>query len=461
MADKENTVQGGVPPQAPDIERAVIGAMLFDREAIGLAIETLGLEDCFYKPAHGIIYRIITDLYDENLPVDQLTVTERLRQRGVLEQVGGEAAVASLAGEIASAANIAYHCRLLKEKAFLRKMIAVTTSVRSLCFEDTADPASILGVLEDNIVKLSDMRSTKGYALLSATVFDAHREIVRRSETNEGLTGVDTGFEKLNHLTAGWQPSDLIIIAGRPSMGKTAFALDLAKNAASKGAPVALFSLEMATIQLVMRLLFNEGRFDGSSLNIKKQRPDDWTRLLDACARLQKYPIYIDDTPGLSSLELAAKAKRLKAERDIKLVIVDYLQLMQGSSRESRQQEISSISRGLKMLAKELEVPVIALSQLSRALEQRSGDHRPLLSDLRESGAIEQDADIVMFIYRASIYGLNPEYTIQDQNVSPADVAEIIIRKQRNGPIGTILLHWINQYMKFNTFDYTSTDDLY
>ena len=462
MAEKESVLAGANPPQVPDIERAVLGAMLFEREAIGAAIEVIGqAEDCFYKPAHGIIYRVITDLYDENLPVDQLMVAERLRQRGVLDQIGGEAAVASLAGEITSAANIAYHCRILKEKAFLRRMITVTTSVRSLCYEDTANPSSILSILEENIIRLSDMRSTKGYVALSDTVFDAHREIMRRSETKEGLTGVDTGFGQLNRLTSGWQPSDLIILAGRPSMGKTAFSLDLAKNAAARGLPVAVFSLEMSSIQLVMRMLFNEGRFDGSSLNIKKQRSEDWTRLLDACARLQKYPVYIDDTPGLSSIELAAKAKRLKVERDIKLVIVDYLQLMQGTSRESRQQEISSISRALKMLAKDLDVPVIALSQLSRALEQRSGDHRPMLSDLRESGAIEQDADIVMFIYRASVYGLNPEYRIQDQNVNPADVAEIILRKQRNGPIGTILLHWINQYMKFNTFDYDSSDEFF
>ncbi|MHB9030037.1 MAG: replicative DNA helicase [Candidatus Latescibacterota bacterium] len=462
MAEKDSTLAGLNPPQAPDIERAVLGAMLFEREAIGIAIEEIGkIEDCFYKPAHSIVFRVITDLYDENFPVDQLTITERLRQRGALDQVGGEAAVASLAGEITSAANIAYHCRILKEKAFLRKIIALTTSTRSLCYTDGADPASVLSTLEENIFRLSDMRATKGYAAISDTVHHAYAEIIRRSETKEGLTGVDTGFEQLNHLTAGWQPSDLIILAGRPSMGKTAFALDLAKNAAAKGFPVAVFSLEMSTVQLVMRMLYNEGRFDGSSLNIKSQRPEDWTRLSDACSRLQTYPIYIDDTPGLSVVELAAKAKRLKNERDIKLLIVDYLQLMQGSSRESRQQEISSISRGMKILAKELEIPIIGLSQLSRALEQRGGDHKPMLSDLRESGAIEQDADIVMFIYRASVYGLTPEYRILDQNVDAADVAEIIVRKQRNGPIGTVLLHWINQHMKFNSFMYERTDEFF
>jgi replicative DNA helicase len=462
MAEKDNTLAGVNPPQAPDIERAVLGAMFFEREAIGIAIEEIGkIEDCFYKPAHSILFRVMTDLYDENFPIDQLTVTERLRQRGVLDQVGGEAAVASLTGEINSAANVAYHCRILKEKAFLRKLIALTTSTRNLCYTDSAEPSSILSTLEENIFRLSDMRATKGYAAISDTVHHAYGEIIRRSETKEGLTGVDTGFEQLNHLTAGWQPSDLIILAGRPSMGKTAFALDLAKNAASKGFPVAIFSLEMSTVQLVMRMLYNEGRFDGSSLNIKNQRPEDWTRLSDACSRLQTYPIFIDDTPGLSVVELAAKAKRLKNERDIKLLLVDYLQLMQGTSRESRQQEISSISRGMKILAKELEIPIIGLSQLSRALEQRGGDHKPLLSDLRESGAIEQDADIVMFIYRAAVYGLTPEYRILDQNVDASDVAEIIVRKQRNGPIGTVLLHWINQHMKFNSFMYERTDEFF
>ncbi len=462
MAEKESGFGGSTPPQAPDMERAVLSAMLFEREAIGIAIETIGkAEDCFYKPANALLFRAITDLYDENFPVDQITVTERLRQRGVLEQVGGEAAVASLAGEITGAANVAYHCRILKEKAFLRKIIAVTTSVRGMCLEDTAQPADILNNLEENIFRLSEMRSTKGYVAIGDTVNHAYSEIIRRSESKEGLTGVDTGFEQLNRLTAGWQPSDLIILAGRPSMGKTAFALDLAKNAAAKGCPVGVFSLEMSSVQLVMRMLYNEGRFDGSTMNIKSQRPEDWTRLSDACARLQKYPIYIDDTPGLSIMEFSAKAKRLRNERDIQFLIVDYLQLMQGSSRESRQQEISSISRGMKVLAKELDIPILALSQLSRSLEQRGGDHKPMLSDLRESGAIEQDADIVMFIYRASVYGINPEYQISDQNVDPSDVAEIIVRKQRNGPIGTVLLHWINQHMKFNSFKYESTDEFF
>ena len=451
-----------VPPQAPDIERAILGAMLLEKEAIGIAIEMLSREqDCFYKPVHSIVFRAITDLYDDNSPVDQLTVTERLKERGQLDTVGGEATIASLASETASAANIRYHCQILREKAMLRKMIAITTSIRNQCFEESANPPEILNNLEENIMNLSDLRGSRDFKLLSEAVYDAHDEIIRRSETKDGVTGVKSGFKRLDILTSGWQNSDLIIIAGRPSMGKTALALELAKNAASVNVPVGLFSLEMSSLQLVMRMLFNEGRFDGSSLYKRKPEKGDWTRLADACARLSKYPIYIDDTPGLSCIELSAKAKRLKREKNIGLIIVDYLQLMQGINRESRQQEISSISRALKTLSKELNVPVIALSQLSRAVEQRGGDHKPVLSDLRESGAIEQDADVVMFIYRASVYDSTHEYTINEQNIPASEVAEIIIRKQRNGPTGTILLHWIKENTKFGEFAYESTEEYF
>ncbi len=457
MPQKNSIVVDRVLPQTPDIERAILGAMLLDKKAIGTTIE-MNLDECFYKPAHSVIYRTITNLYDENLPVDQLVVSERLKQRGMLDMVGGEATIASLLSETASAANIRYHCQILKEKSLLRKMISITTSVRESCFEDSADPSPILESLEQGIMNISEMRLSQSYVTLEDTVHKAHAEIVRKAETKGGITGVDTGFQRLNDLTAGWQSSDLVIIAGRPSMGKTAFALELAKNAASKNVPVGIFSLEMSVLQLVMRMLFNEGRFDGSSLHLRKHNKGDWTRLSDACSRLNKYQIYIDDTPALSSIELIAKAKRLKTEHDVGLIIVDYIQLMQGTTRESRQQEISSISRSLKALAKELNIPVIALSQLSRALEQRGGDHKPLLSDLRESGAIEQDADVVMFIYRASVYEIDPEYNIQDGEVPLENVAELIIRKQRNGPTGTILLHWIKEYTKFCEFSYESSD---
>jgi len=460
MAERTGEKLERVPPQAPDIERAIIGAMLIDPESIGIAIE-LVKDEFFYKPVNAMIFRAVTDLYDENLPVDQLTVADQLKKRGQLEMIGGEATLSALITETASSANIRYHCRILREKALLRRMISLTNTYHNKCYEDTADPSSLIENIEKGIMDLSEMRHTKNYVTLEDTVHEAHQEIEKKAQAGDGVTGIDTGFSRLNTMTAGWQPSDFIILAGRPSMGKTALALDIAKNAAKNDVPVGVFSLEMSSMQLVMRLLYNEARFNGSQAHINKPAAEDWTRLGDACNRLHKYPIYIDDTPGLSSIELSAKAKRLKLEKDIGLIVIDYLQLMQGSNKESRQQEISSISRGLKSLAKELNVPIIALSQLSRALEQRGGDHRPLLSDLRESGAIEQDADIVMFIYRAAYYNIDPEYEINEQHIPKDEVAELIIRKQRNGPVGTLLLHWVKQYMRFGEFAYESTDEFF
>ena len=460
MVERSTGTLDRTPPQSPDIERAVLGAMLIDRAAVGKAIETIN-EECFYKPVHQVLYRVLTDLYDSNIPIDQLTVAEHLRQRGQLDAVGGETTIAALMNETGSSANIDYHCHVLKGKALLRKIITVTSSIQNMCYDEKAEPSVVMDTLEANVYQLFGLRHSATGQVFSDIVYKAHKEIIHRAEAKDAITGVDTGFTQLNKLTGGWQKSDFIVLAGRPSMGKTALALDLAKNAASKSVPVGLFSLEMSATQLVMRMLFNEARFDGSSLTTQKKKPEDWTRLNDACSRLLNFPIFVDDTPGLSSLELSAKAKRLKAEHDIGLVIVDYLQLMEGTSKESRQQEISSISRSLKGLSKELEIPIIALSQLSRALEQRGGDHRPQLSDLRESGAIEQDADMVMFIYRASVYGLNPEYTILEEHIPQDQVAEIIIRKHRNGPIGTILLHWTKEHTRFGEFSYVSTEDYF
>ena len=449
------------PPHAPDIERAVLGAMLIDKNAIGEAIELLPNSTFFYEPANGMIFRAITNLYDENAPVDQFTVGERLKGRGQLDMVGGEETIAALIAETASSANIRYHSQILKEKALLRQLISLAVSTRNSSYQDGAEASSILDIMERGIIDISEMRHSKSYLSVGDTVRQAHDEIVRKAEAGDGLTGVDSGFSRLNRMTGGWQPSDLIILAGRPSMGKTALGLDMAKNAARNGVPVGVFSLEMSSMQLVMRMLFNEGRFNGATIHENKPSQQDWSRLSDACGRLSDFPIYVDDTPGLSITELNAKAKRLKVEKNIGLIMVDYLQLMQGTTRESRQQEISQISRSLKGIAKELNIPVVALSQLSRAIEQRGGDHRPMLSDLRESGAIEQDADVVMFIYRASVYNLPMEYMIDDQHVNTENVAEVIIRKQRNGPIGTILLHWIKEYTRFEEFSYQSTADYF
>jgi len=460
MAEQVSRQLDKLPPQATDMERAVLGAMLIDPDSIGLTIELLKETD-FYKPGHAAIYRALTDLFDANLPVDQLTVSEQLKKKKQLELIGGEPTISALINDTASSANIRYHSHVIREKALLRRLISDTTASRNMCFEDTVDPGEVIKGLEQSLMNISELQHSQSYTPISKVVIQAQAEIQRKAEAGEGLTGIDTGFKNLNKLTTGWQNSDLIILAGRPSMGKTAFGLDLAKNAAHTGVPVAVFSLEMSTMQLVMRLLYNEGRFNGGELHTNKPKPADWTRLNDAAGRLHDLPMFIDDTPGLSIMELGAKAKRLKLEHDIGLLVVDYLQLMQGSSRESRQQEISSISRGLKILAKELNIPIIALSQLSRGLEQRTGDKKPMLSDLRESGAIEQDADIVMFIYRASVYGLEPEYQIYDQDIPTDEVAEIIVRKQRNGPVGSVLLHWIKHYMRFGEFAYETGGELF
>ncbi len=450
------------PPHSAEVERAVLGAMFLEKDAIGVASELLARDDdSFHKASHSLIFRALTDLSDLGFPVDQVSVTEYLRDKGTLDAAGGEATIAALSGEAATAANIRHHCQILRDKSMLRKLIKVATATRNKCFKDAAVPDNILDDLEQGIMNLADLRELKEYAHISEIVHQAYQEVQRRAEIRGGVTGVSSGFHRLDRLTAGWQKSDLIILAGRPSMGKTALALEFVKNAAMKDHPVGLFSLEMSTIQLTMRLLFNEARFNGATLHERKPTAADFTRLSDASNRLAKYPIYIDDTPGLSSLELSSKARRLKKERHIELLIVDYLQLMQGTNRESRTQEISSISRSLKMIAKNLNIPVIALSQLSRAVELRKGDRRPVLSDLRESGAIEQDADVVMFIYRSAVYDLpedlKPEYKINDVIVPEERVAELILRKQRNGPVDTVLLQWTEENTKFDEFDYSKT----
>ncbi len=447
-------------PQAPDMERAVLGAMLIDTETIGLSIELLK-EDDFLKPGHAAIFRAITDLYDENLPIDQLTVADRLKKRKQLEIAGGEATLTAMINETASSANMRYHASVLREKNLLRQLISLSNEQRNKCFEDSADPSSVLEDLESGIRTISELRKTKSYVSMGEKVIEAQKELHRRSEAGDSVTGVDTGFGKLNDLTGGWQKSDLIILAGRPSMGKTAFGLDIAKNAALSGVPVAFFSLEMSTLQLVTRLICNEGRFNSSRLHQEKPDPEDWNRLNDAAARLHECKLFIDDTPGLSIHEFGAKAKRLKVEQDVGFIIVDYLQLMQGQQNKSHIENITAISRGLKIIAKELDIPVLALSQLSRAPDQRTGDHRPILSDLRDSGSIEQDADIVMFIYRASVYQQEPQYAIYDQDIPVSEVAEIIVRKQRNGRTGSLLLHWIGDYMRFGEFSYEPHDDFF
>ncbi|MFK7847818.1 MAG: replicative DNA helicase [Rhodothermales bacterium] len=440
---------GRVPPQAMEVEQSVLGAMLIEKTAIPKAIEILA-PDAFYQTKHEIIYSSILSLFERGNPVDLITLNEELKRRGTLEEIGGAYYLTELTSRVDTAANIEYHARIIAEKSLMRKMIETMTGLIGQAYDPSTDAFELLDDSEREIFQISDSQLRKPASslndILKGTL--ANLEAVHGQEG--GITGVPSGFTRLDDMTGGWQKTDLIIIAARPSMGKTAFSLAMARNAAmhpEHPAGVAIFSLEMGSHQLAQRLLTSEARVDAQSARTGRLSDDDWPNLAKAAGRLSAAPIYIDDTPSLGILELRAKCRRLKAEHDIGLVIVDYLQLMHGSSsgRSNREQEIAQISRSLKSLAKEIDVPVIALSQLSRAVESRGGDKRPQLSDLRESGSIEQDADVVAFIYRAERYGI----TVDENGQSTEGMGEIIIGKQRNGPIGSVQLAFVNQYARF------------
>ena len=441
---------GRIPPQATEVEQSVLGAMLIEHTAIPRAIEIL-MPDAFYLAKHQIIYSSILNLFERGNPVDLITLNEELKRRGELDEVGGAYYLTELTTRVDTAANIEYHARIIAEKSLLRKMIETMTGLIGKAYDPSSDAFELLDESEREIFHISDTQLRRPASsmseILKGTI--ANLEAVHGQE--EGITGVPTGFTRLDEMTGGWQKTDLIIIAARPSMGKTAFSLAMARNAAmhpKSPAGVAIFSLEMGSTQLAQRLLTSEARVDAQAARTGRLRDEDWPRLARAAGNLSAAPIYIDDTPGLGILELRAKCRRLKAEHDIGLVIVDYLQLMHGSTNSrnaNREQEIAQISRSLKMLAKEIDVPVIALSQLSRAVESRGGDKRPQLSDLRESGSIEQDADVVAFIYRAERYGI----TVDENGNSTEGMGEIIIGKQRNGPIGNVQLAFVNQYARF------------
>jgi replicative DNA helicase len=441
---------GRVPPQAVDIEKAVLGAMLIEREAIPQVIEILP-PDAFYASQHQKVYDAILGLFERGNPVDLITVGEELRRNGELENVGGEYYLSELTTHVASAANVEYHTRIITEKSLLRKLIETMTAHVGDAYDPSADAFELLDQVESDIFRISDTQLRRAATSMNEVLKDTLSRLEAIHGRESGITGVPTGFRALDNLTGGWQPSDLIIIAARPSMGKTAFALASARNSAlhqKDPVGVAIFSLEMSAGQLAQRLLTSEARVDAQAARTGRLSDDDWPKLARAAGRLSSAPIYIDDTPGLSILELRAKCRRLKAEHDIGLVVVDYLQLMHGTlqSRSSnREQEIAQISRSLKGLAKELNVPVLALSQLSRAVETRGGDRRPQLSDLRESGSIEQDADVVAFIYRAERYGI----TVDEHGNSTEGLAEIIVGKQRNGPVGDVRLAFVHQHARF------------
>jgi replicative DNA helicase len=431
-----------LPPHSIETEQAVLGAMMLDKEAVIIAGEILKARD-FYKDAHQIIFEAIKEQESRGEPVDLITVTEILRQKDALEKCGGVAYVASLANQVPSAAGVRSYAHIVSDKSLLRRLIQVIGDIAARCYEENEAPKDILAYAEQAIFSIQDGGRNQGLIHVRDVVPDVVARIENLSKRKEGLTGVPSHFKDLDRMTSGWQESDLIILAARPSMGKTALGLNLAENAAIKDQiPVAVFSLEMSREQLIQRLLSSRASLDQYKLRTGRLLGDEWRSLVDAAGVLISAPIYIDDTPSITVMELRSRARRLKAEKGLDLIIVDYLQLMQGGSgrsKENRQQEISEISRSLKALARELRLPVIALSQLSRAVEQ-TADKKPSLSHLRESGALEQDADLVMFIYREEYY---------DRNTEKKGIAEIIIAKHRNGPTGSVELGFLEQYTKF------------
>jgi replicative DNA helicase len=436
-----------LPPQNLEAEQSVLGAILLENSALNKALEVLTPED-FYKESHRRIFSAILDLDERNEVIDLITITEHLRQKNDLEQVGGAAYLSALVNSVPTAANIRFHSKIIHEKALLRNLIRIATEIVTMGYEDTERVENLLDFAEQRIFAISESKTRPSFVPVKEIVKGTFEAIELLYEKKERVTGLPTGFKDLDEMTSGLQPSDLIVVAGRPSMGKTSLALGIAQYVGlERRGSVAVFSLEMSKEQLVLRMLCSEARVDAHKLRSGYLGKSDWPKLTTAAGKLTEAAVFIDDTPALSVLEMRAKARRLKAERGLDLIIVDYLQLMRGRGEaDTREQEISEISRSLKALAKELHVPVIALSQLSRAVESRS-DKRPLLADLRESGAIEQDADVVIFIYREELYHAAEENRGR---------AEAIIGKQRNGPVGTVRLAFIDRYTRFENLEQTS-----
>ena len=432
-------------PQALELEEVVVGAAMLDKNAFSVIVEKLKPE-AFYLKAHQEIFTVMMEIFSANKGIDILTVHEALQKKGILEEIGGINYLMEITNKVGSAANIEYHAQIILQKFIQRSLITVSTQTITDAFEDRKDVLEMLDDAEQGLFNITDQNLNTGFQRLSEVAVKVQQEIEALSQREDGLTGVTTGFNDLDKMTNGWQSSDLIIIAARPGMGKTAFTLCLANNAAASGKGVGIFSLEMADNQLVQRLIAMDSMISASRLREGKLDKEEWPILHSSVEKLSNMPIFIDDTPGINIFELRAKCRRLKQNHNIGLVVIDYLQLMSAgdsSKKGNREQEISSISRALKGMAKELKLPVIALSQLSRAVETRGGNKRPQLSDLRESGAIEQDADIVTFIYRPDYYELADGEEIQE------NLAEIIIAKHRNGSLGTVNLQFLKQYVKF------------
>lgn len=443
---------GRIPPQAIEIEEAVLGGMLIDHEAASIALQILKADD-FYKPANRHIFETIYKLFERENPLDLITLENELRDQNLLDICGGIGYLAELTRAVSSAANIEYHAQIIAEKAIKRKLILTCTEIIKDSYDSTTDPYDLLDTAEQKIFEISNTKTRVAAKQLGDILKSTIDYLVEIRGKAGGLTGVPANLD-IDKLTTGWQSGDLIIIAARPSMGKTAFVLTAARNAALYPDPklkasVAIFSLEMSDQSLVQRLLTMEARINAQLARSGNLNQNDFEQLVAAAGRLVSANIFIDDTPGISVMELRSKCRRLKTEHDIGLIIVDYLQLMTAggsSSDKNREQEIAYISRGLKALAKELNVPVIALSQLSRAVEQRGGNKRPQLSDLRESGSIEQDADVVCFLYRPEYYGIT---TDDETGQSTTGMAEVIVGKQRNGPTGNVRLQFIKEYARF------------
>lgn len=437
----EETLIKRVMPNSLEAEQSVIGSMIMDQDAIVTAMEILRQED-FYHKQYGILFDAMIELYSSGQPVDLVTLQNKLKEKDVPQEVSSLEFVGELVRAVPTSANVKYYCNIVKENSMKRKLIRVTEEIENECYAGKESLESVLDKTEHDIFALLSSRTGGDYVPIRQVVMNALEKIEKASQQDGNVTGIPTGFIDLDYRTAGLQPSDLVLIAARPSMGKTAFVLNIAQYVAfHENMCTAIFSLEMSKEQLVNRLFSLESRVDAQALRTGNLSDADWAKLVEGAGIIGDSELIIDDTPGISISEMRSKCRKYKLEHDLKLIIIDYLQLMSGSGRstDSRQQEISDISRSLKALARELNVPVLALSQLSRAVEQRP-DHRPMLSDLRESGAIEQDADVVMFIYRDDYYNKDTELK---------GISEIIIAKQRNGPIGTVNLAWLPEYTKF------------
>ncbi len=440
---------GKTPPQATEFEESVVGALMLEKDAIYAVADFLKPEH-FYNEKFGEIYKAIKNLSDSRNPIDMNTVAEQLSRNGKLTEVGGIAELALITNRVASTAHVEFHARIVSEKFLQRELIRVGAAIQRDAFDESQDVAELLQKASHSVFELENGYIKKEVSEIGAVLRDAYDQLEKAAKSEGGMSGVPSGYTELDKITAGWHPSDLVIIAARPAMGKTAFVLSMARNIAINNEPVAVFSLEMSSVQLVNRIVSAEARIESEKMKTGKLDSSDWQRLTDKMEFLSKTPMYIDDTPALSVTEFRTKMRRLVERHKIKIAIIDYLQLMTaGGNFGSREQEVSTISRNLKAIAKEMNVPIIALSQLSRAVESRGGDKRPQLSDLRESGAIEQDADMVMFIHRPEYYHIDTD----ESGRSLKGIAEIIIAKHRSGAVGSVYLKFISQYTRFENAD--------